>query len=301
MKTRHALLSQSPALATLGTSRFALQARADVQTQSQHEDCVLIIGPPGSGKESLARSIHAAGARSRKPFVPLNCKLLSAGSFFDSQVFGHLPGAFAGLNTSSLGLIQAAHGGTLFLDEVECLELESQWKLFRTIQEQKVIPVGGGEAIPVDVRVMASTCIDLPLGVSVGMFRSDLFQMLSAHLVESQRLADRMEDLPAMAEEIIREMAAKRKVPAKRFDESGLRWMLGYEWPGNLRELRKAIDIASSEAGDEMTARTLRQAMKKVHTLSATFQRRMAPARFAGFAAMRGSGAKCRVQRAALA
>ena len=296
MKTRHAALSQSSSLATVGDSRFAMQARKHVQTLSQHQDSILIVGPQGSGKESLARGIHAAGSRRQKPFVTLNCKLLSTGNFFDSQVFGHLPGTFAGLNTSSLGLIQAATGGTLFLYEVESLELESQQKLFRTIQEQKVIPLGGSEAIPVDVRVIASTCIDLPLGVSVGMFRSDLFQMLSAHIVESQRLADRMEDLPAMAEEIVREMAAKRKVTAKRFSDSALCWMRGYEWPGNLRELRKAIDIASLEAGEELTARSLRQAMKKVHAPSAMFQRRMAPARFAGFAAMRGSiAARCRV------
>ncbi len=296
MKTHNAALAQSPLLATIGHSRFAVRAREQVQALSLQDDFVLIAGPEGSGKESLARSIHAASARRRAPFVPFYCRLLSAVSFFDSQVFGHLPGAFAGLKTSSLGLIQAANGGTLFLDQVECLELESQWKLFRTFQEQEVIPIGGSEGIPVDVRVIASTSIDLPQGVSLGMFRGDFFQMLSTHIVEVQRLADRMEDLPALAEEIARESAARRKLPAKRFDDSALRWMIGYEWPGNFRELRTAIDLASSETGDVMTARTLRQAMKKVHTPSATFQRPMAPVRFSGFAAMRASnGARCRV------
>ena len=282
-------------LATIGNSPLAAQAREQAQQMSQHENCVLIVGPEGAGKESLARSIHAASARREKPFISLNCKLLSAGSVFDSQVFGHLPGAFAGLNTSSLGLIQAANGGTLFLKEVECLELESQWKLLRTIQDQKVVPVGGSEGIPVDLRVIASTSIDLPLGVSAGMFRGDFFKMLSAHLVELHQLADRAEDLTVIAEEILREVVAKRKLAAKRFTESACQWIQRYEWPGNLRELRKAIDLASAVEGEEVDGRALRRAMKKIYSPSARFQRGATSVRFTGFAAMRASiNARCR-------
>lgn len=294
MKPTNTAFTSSP-VTMLGTSRIAQQTREQVQDLSHRRECVLISGPQGSGKESLARCIHTASLRKDKPFVTLKCSLLSAGSLFDSQVFGHLPGAFAGLSTSSLGLIQSANGGTIFLREVECLELESQWKLFRTIQEQKVIPIGGSEGIPVDVRVIASTCIDLPLGVSVGMFRSDFYQLLSANLLETHRLADRMEDLPALAEEIVREVSSRRKLSPKRFGDSGWQWMNRYEWPGNLAELRKAIDLAVTTApGEELDARSLRQAMKKVHARGVLFEQPLARSRYAGFSAMRSAGVRCR-------
>jgi DNA-binding NtrC family response regulator len=297
MKTAKYAPPSSPGLATMGTSQIAQTVRAESEKLSQNSDCVLIVGPSGSGKESLARGIHAASSRHEKPFVTLNSKLLSAGGMFDSQVFGHLPGAFAGLKSSSLGLIQAAHGGTLFISEVESLELESQWKLLRTLQDQQVVPLGGSEGIPVDVRVIASTCINLPLGISVGLFRADLFQMLSANLVEMHRLADRQEDLPVLAEKIVGEVTARRKLPAKRFSDAALQWMTRYEWPGNLPELRKAIDLATTIETEVIDERTLRLALKKVHAPASAFT--LAPAsatgtRFQGFAAMRANlGSRC--------
>jgi DNA-binding NtrC family response regulator len=209
-------------------------------------------------------------------------------------VFGHLPGAFAGLQTSSLGLIQAAHGGTIYLSGVEALELESQWKLFRTLEDQAVVPLGGSEGIPVDVRVIASTSVDLPLGVEVGMFRGDLFQMLSTNLVELNGLVDRLEDVPVLADEIVRETASRRKLPAKRFSASAVEWLGRYEWPGNLNELRKAIDVAATCDAEEIDARSLRLALKKVNLPSATFRRRSLSVRFTGFSAMRSSiAARC--------
>jgi two-component system response regulator HydG len=290
MKTSNVANSGMSALATTGNSLIAQQARVEVERLSQKTECVLIVGPEGSGREALARNIHAASARKDRPFVVLNCRFLSAGSFFDSQVFGHLPGAFAGLKSSSLGLIQAAHHGTLFLRDVEALDLKSQEKLFRALQEQKVTPVGGHEAIVVNVRIIASTHAKLPLSNGAGIFRDEFIQLLSENLVEVSRLVDRMEDMPALADQILREIAARRKQAPRRLSSAALDWLGRYEWPGNLRELRAAIDAAIPADSEVIDARSIRLALKELNTRSVTpVSRRSRPTRFTGFAAMRTS------------
>jgi DNA-binding NtrC family response regulator len=296
MRTAKTASPQLWTLATMGNSRSAQQARVEVRRLSKRSDAVLIVGPEGSGRESLARCIHAASSRSGRPFVTLNCRSISEGAVFESQVFGHLPGAFAGLKTSSLGLLQAAHGGTLFLRDVESLKLEAQWKLFHALQAGKIIPRGGCEAIPVDVRAIASTDVELSSGVEAGSFLGDFFEMLSANLAEVSPLADRMDDLPELADEIVREVSARRNLLARRFSPSATDWIGRYEWPGNLRELRQAIETVITSGNDEIDARELRLALKKVNACStAAVVRRIVPVRFTGFAAMRMvSATRCR-------
>jgi DNA-binding NtrC family response regulator len=257
-----------PELPVLGTSRFAAEARQNVDSLSHSDAAILLTGSTGSGKEALARAIHAASSRQAKPFVKIDCALLSSSDFFDSQVFGHLPGQFAGLKTSSLGLIQAAHGGTVFLSGVESLELESQWKLLRTWQEGSVVPVGGAEGIPVDVRLMAATSIDLRLGVSVGLFRRDLYQTLAQNRFALPTLAERGEDIPALAEYVLSMIAKRKKLSTTpRFSQAAIDWLQAYHWPGNLTEFYRAVDgaVNASATTDEIDVDSIRRSMCKLH------------------------------------
>ena len=283
-----------PELPLMGTSQYAVSARQQVQDLSNFDDAILLAGPTGSGKEALARSIHAASSRHAKPFVKIDCALLSSGDFFDSQVFGHLPGHFAGLKTSSLGLIQAAHGGTVFLSGVESLELESQWKLLRTWQDGAVVPVGGTEGIPVDVRLMAATSIDLRLGVEVGLFRRDLYHLLAQHRFSLPTLAERGEDIPALAEYVLTTIAQRKKLKTTpRFSQAALDWLRAYHWPGNLTEFYRAVDgaVNSSATADEIDVDSMRRSMCKLHgDVVAKTRPRVQPLRrmrYAGFEALR--------------
>lgn len=285
-----------PELPLLGTSRFAAEARQRVDSWCHCDEAILLSGPTGSGKEALARAIHTASSRQAKPFVKIDCELLSAGDFFDSQVFGHLPGHFAGLKTSSLGLIQAAHGGTVYLAGVESLELESQWKLFRTWQEGSVMPVGGAEGIPVDVRLMAATTIDLRLGVSVGLFRRDFYQLLTQNQFALPTLAERGEDIPALAEYVLSVIAQRKKLAnPPRFSQAAIEWMQAYRWPGNLTEFYRALDgaVNSSATVDEIDVDTIRRSMCKLHgQVAATTRSKVQPLRrmrYTGFEALRTS------------
>lgn len=291
MKSPKLPTMQTSTLATMGNSRHAQEARAHVQRLSGRTDGVLIVGPEGSGRESLARSIHAASARSHRPFVVLDGSHFTDSRFFESQVFGHLPGVFAGLKTSSLGLIQAANGGTLFLRGLDGLPLESQAKLVPALRDQKVVPLGGIEALAVDVRLIASTHAGFVANARGCTLHQDLFDLVSENLVEVSRLADRMEDLPALAAEIVREISERRKLPPRRFSSSATEWLGRYEWPGNLRELRGAIDGALSMGADEIDVRSLRRALKKLNVrTTTTVVRCTRPVRFTGFAALRGTG-----------
>jgi DNA-binding NtrC family response regulator len=265
-----------------------------VDTLSHSDEAILLTGPTGSGKEALARAIHAASPRRAKPIVKIDCALLSSGDFFDSQVFGHLPGHFAGLKTSSLGLIQAAHGGTVFLSGVESLELESQWKLLRTWQDGTVVPVGGAEGIPVDVRLMAATSIDLRLGVSVGLFRRDLYQTLAQNRFALPTLAERGEDIPALAEYVLATIAQRKKLATTpRFSTAAIEWLQSYHWPGNLTEFYRAVDgaVNSSANTDEIDLPAVRRSMCKLHgDIVAKSRPQVQPLRrmrYAGFEALR--------------
>jgi DNA-binding NtrC family response regulator len=291
MRTTRNQLAELP---LRGTSRFAAAARQQVDELSQVDSPILLTGPAGAGKEALARAIHQSSPRCGKPFVKVDCGLLSAGDFFDSQVFGHLPGNFAGLATSSLGLIQAAHGGTVFLAGIESLELESQWKILRTWQEQAVVPLGGAEAIPVNFRMIAGSAVDLKLGVSVGLFRSDLFRLLSQQSFKLPTLAERGEDLAALAEYVLTAVSQRRKLTqSPRFTSAAVAWMQEYPWPGNLTEFYRAVDgaVGLSLESDEIDVECIRVALRKMHgnsqLSSPSRGQLLRRTRYTGFASLR--------------
>ncbi len=204
---------------------------------------VIITGETGVGKEMIARQVHAASNRSDRVFVPVDCTTLT-GQLFESQLFGHMRGAFTTAVDSTLGFFRAADGGTLFLDEISEIPLELQAKLLRVLQERRVTPLGSIKSYPVDVRVLCATCRDLQEMVRKNTFRSDLYYRLDVVSIEAPPLRHRKEDILPLAEYFLRNQSTFYNEPQKVLGESVKELMLHYAWPGNVRELANAVERA---------------------------------------------------------
>jgi len=204
---------------------------------------VIICGETGVGKEMVARQIHYASKRSNKPFIPVDCTTLT-GQLFESQLFGHVKGAFTGAVDSTLGFFRAAHGGTVFLDEISEIPLELQAKLLRVLQESSVTPLGSTKSYPIDIRVLCATNTDLQKLVEEGNFRSDLFYRLNVVTLEVPPLRKRKEDILPLAEHFLFSQAEFYGETAKILGDDVKRLLLNYSWPGNVRELSNAIEHA---------------------------------------------------------
>jgi two-component system NtrC family response regulator len=202
---------------------------------------VLICGESGTGKELVARHIHAASGRSRGPFVTVDCTTLHD-TLFDSQLFGHVRGAFTGAEESTIGLIRAAHGGTLLLDEVGELGPHLQAKLLRCIQDRAVVPVGGVKTVRVDVRLLAATHRDLRQLVREGRFREDLYFRIDVVRLDLPPLRARPGDILPLAEHFLAEQARMYAEPPRRLTPDARRAFRAHGWPGNVRELRNATE-----------------------------------------------------------
>jgi two-component system response regulator HydG len=203
---------------------------------------VLILGESGTGKEMVARAIHFNGPNGGKPFVPVDCGSLGP-SLIESELFGHVKGAFAGADRSKEGLLAAAEGGTVFLDEIGELPLDLQAKLLRALQEKEVRPVGASQARPISARVLAATNQDLAARVEQGKFRKDLFFRLNVVNLKIPPLRERRGDIPLLAMHFLARMERETGVERTLSDDS-LRLMAEYDWPGNVRELENAIERA---------------------------------------------------------
>jgi transcriptional regulator with PAS, ATPase and Fis domain len=201
---------------------------------------VLVRGETGTGKEVVARLMHGASARRAGPFVAVNLAAIPA-SFAEAELFGHLPGAFAGADRARAGRMAAAHGGTLFFDEIGDLPRPVQAKLLRALQEGAITPVGAGSPVPVDVRVIAATQRDLGALVAEGRFREDLYYRLDVLPIEIPPLRARRDDIPALAEHFREEINARegRRVPGFALDV--MQRLTHYDWPGNVRELENLV------------------------------------------------------------
>jgi two-component system NtrC family response regulator len=197
---------------------------------------VLITGETGTGKEVVARTIHRVGARSNGPFMALNCAAIPP-DLLESELFGHVKGAFTGANAERKGAFREADGGTLFLDEIGDMDLAMQAKILRALQERVVTPVGG-KPQKVDVRIVAATHRDLEQWVKQGRFREDLFYRLDVVPIELQPLRKRTADILALAEHFL----ATASSPNKQLSEEALQRLAGHAWPGNVRELRNAME-----------------------------------------------------------
>ncbi len=202
------------------------------------EATVLITGESGTGKEVLARLIHRNSPRRSAPMVCVNCSAIPE-NLIESELFGHVKGAFTGAVTSRKGRFQSANGGTLFLDEIGELRPELQAKLLRVLQEGEVEPVGADRPEKVDVRIVAATNRDLREEIAAGRFREDLFYRLSVIPLHLPPLRERKEDIPALVAHFLRKLGAP---PGVRFSERALAAMQAYDWPGNIRELQNAVE-----------------------------------------------------------
>ena len=204
---------------------------------------VMILGETGSGKEMLARFIHAHSNRAAKPFIPVDCSSLSE-HLFESELFGHVRGAFTGAMRESLGFIRAADGGTLFLDEIGELPLSLQAKLLRVLQERQVVPVGDTKPRAVDIRVICATNRNLPAMVRSGKFREDLYFRLNVMVLNMPPLRERPGDVPALAEHFLQTQANLYDEPVKQLSVEAAESLRRYPWPGNVRELGNVIEHA---------------------------------------------------------
>ncbi|MEI6740922.1 MAG: sigma-54 dependent transcriptional regulator [Gemmatimonadaceae bacterium] len=204
---------------------------------------VLITGESGTGKEVIARYVHAHSGRAAHPFLSINCGALPE-SLLESELFGHMKGAFTGAVKDKTGLFAAAQHGSFFLDEIGDTMLSTQVKLLRALQQREVIPVGATEAITVDTRVIAATNRDLEEEIKRGRFRADLFYRLNVIAIHLPPLRDRVEDIPVLAEAFLARSAAARGEAAKLLREDTLALLCQYGWPGNVRELEHALERA---------------------------------------------------------
>jgi two-component system, NtrC family, response regulator PilR len=204
---------------------------------------VFICGESGVGKELVARLVHESGPRREGPFVPVNCGAIPS-ELMESELFGHKRGSFTGAVSDQKGLIQSAEGGTLFLDEVADLPLHMQVKLLRVIQEKAVRPVGESREVPVDVRILSATHRNLTELVAQGRFREDLYYRINVIELRVPALRERLEDLPDLAETIIRRLALRLDMAPPELTPAALELLRGYPFPGNVRELENVLERA---------------------------------------------------------
>jgi two-component system response regulator GlrR len=229
---RKELVTRSPLMENLLT-----QARLIAGSDAS----VLIQGQSGTGKELLARAIHRASARAGGPFVALNCSAIPE-SLFESELFGHVKGAFTGATREHPGLFRAAAGGTLFLDEIGDMPLAFQVKLLRALQERVIRPVGSTDTVAIDVRIISATHQDLELAMRENRFREDLYYRMNVVTLELPLLAERREDIPLLANHFLKHFPDTGKKGVRGFSPEAMEVMLSAPWPGNVRQLYNVVE-----------------------------------------------------------
>lgn len=243
VRARNALPQQNAYRHFVGTSAAFESILETVRTIASRKCSVIITGETGTGKEIVARKIHQSSARCNKVFVPVDCTTLT-GQLFESQLFGHVRGAFTGAIDNTLGFFRAANGGTIFLDEISEIPLELQAKLLRVLQEGMVIPIGSTQAYPIDVRVLCATNTDLRQMVADNKFRTDLFYRLNVVGLEVPPLRQRRQDVLLLAKYFLDNQATFYDEPQKTLSPRAEKILLNYSWPGNVRELANAMERA---------------------------------------------------------
>src|SRR5579864_1204736 len=213
-----------------------------IQKVAQHTYPVLILGESGTGKELVARSIHFSGPRKNKPFAPVDCSSLVP-TLIESELFGYVKGAFTGAQHTKQGLFEAAGEGTLFLDEIGDLPVDLQAKLLRALQEREIKPVGSNERIGIRARVIAATNRDLESAIRTGGFRQDLYFRLNVVQIKLPPLRERKADIPLLVNTFLEKFSDAAR-PIHSISEDAMRRIMGYDWPGNIRELENAIERA---------------------------------------------------------
>jgi DNA-binding NtrC family response regulator len=240
----------------IGNAPCMLEVSRRVRLVAQRMTPVLIEGPTGSGKELVAEALHRLSARSRKPFVAINCAAIPE-ALLEAELFGHTRGAFTGAVQGRIGRIESADGGTLFLDEIGEMPLALQSKLLRFVESSELQRVGGNETVKVDVRIVAATHRPLAEHTKTGTFRADLYYRLAVFLIRTPSLLEHAEDLTPLVDHFMGRMG--REAPIKRVDPSAMAKLAAHDWPGNVRELEHVLERAAILAGDEavLTAREI--------------------------------------------
>lgn len=233
----------------IGQSRAMLQVCEIIQLVAAKRATILISGETGTGKEVIAKAIHAAGNRASQPLVAVNCTALPA-TLIESELFGHTKGAFTGALNSRLGRFEQAHRGTLFLDEIGDLPLEAQSKILRVLQEQEFQRVGSSETVRVDVRIIAASNVDLEQAVRERRFREDLYYRLNVVPIHLPPLRDRREDIPLLLQFFLDKIRAAENAPPKQMSAEAIECLQQLPWPGNVRQLEHAVQMAFALSGD---------------------------------------------------
>ncbi|VGF99926.1 sensory histidine kinase YfhA [Klebsiella pneumoniae] len=259
---RQAIVTRSPLMLRL-LEQAGMVAQSDVS--------VLINGQSGTGKEIVAQAIHNASPRHDKPFVAINCGALPE-QLLESELFGHARGAFTGAVSNREGLFQAAEGGTLFLDEIGDMPVALQVKLLRVLQERKVRPLGSNRDIEINVRIISATHRDLPKAMARGEFREDLFYRLNVVNLKIPPLSERTEDIPLLANHLLRQSADRHKPFVRAFSSDAMKRLMAAKWPGNVRQLVNVVEqcvalTSSPVIGDAL----VEQALEGENTALPTF------------------------------
>lgn len=225
----------------IGESKEISQIKEMIEKVAPTEARVLITGPNGTGKELVAHWLHQKSDRVKGPMIEVNCAAIPA-ELIESELFGHVKGAFTSANKDRAGKFEAANGGTIFLDEVGDMSLSAQAKVLRALQENKVQRVGSDRDIKVDVRVVAATNKDLKKEIAEGRFREDLYHRLAVILIQVPALNDRREDIPLLIEHFSAKIAQEQGTGQKTFSDKAVKLLQEYDWTGNIRELRNVVE-----------------------------------------------------------
>ena len=235
----------------IGCSAAINELKETIRTVASTGSTILIHGESGTGKELVARAVHTCSQRAGEPFVSVNCGAFPE-TLLETELFGYVKGAFTGANQNKQGLFEVADGGTIFLDEIGEMSLTMQVKLLRALQERTVRPVGGTSEIPVDVRVIAATNRDLHEMVEEKTFREDLYYRISVIPIEVPPLRDRQEDIPVLANHFLKRYAPAAGKNILRIADDSIEALLGYDWPGNVRQLENTIERGVAMEGTEV-------------------------------------------------
>jgi len=227
----------------IGASAGLVNVLQKVQRVAPTDATVLITGESGTGKELIARAIHSSSNRADKPFIKINCAALPS-SLVESELFGHERGAFSGAIQRRIGRFELSNGGTIFLDEIGEVPMEVQVKLLRVLQEREFERIGSNQTIKTDVRVIAATNRDLPKSIGEGEFRSDLYYRLNVFPVDLPPLRDRKEDIPLLVQFFVQKYVPRVGRRIDQVDSDTMQRLVGYPWPGNIRELENIVERA---------------------------------------------------------
>jgi DNA-binding NtrC family response regulator len=255
----HELAFESPGVAgvpwkrlLVGESRPMKNIQQIIRMIAPRRSTVLITGETGTGKEMVARAIHMASGRAQAPLVAMNCNAVPE-ALLEAELFGHVKGAFTGAISQRLGRFEQAHHGTLFLDEIGDMPFDLQAKLLRVIQERELQRLGSSETIRLDVRIIAASNADLAERVREGKFREDLYYRLNVVPIRVPALRERLSDVPLLVSHLIDKICKVEDMPVKQVSQAALDRLCGYTWPGNVRQLENAVEMALALSGDRMT------------------------------------------------